>query len=127
MVDTWYLSQYDPIRDPDGRAIGMLYVGELEQVYLDNRTRPWPGSSCIILVGMAAAFLVFFLIARGIVRPISGLAQATEQLAAGDLTHRVVVERSDEVGHLSNSFNLMAEQLQKQRRTSRPIIGRWKP
>jgi signal transduction histidine kinase len=57
---------------------------------------------------------VFFLIARGIVRPISGLAQATEQLAAGDLTHRVVVERNDEVGHLSNSFNLMAEQLQKQ-------------
>ncbi|MCX6032483.1 MAG: HAMP domain-containing sensor histidine kinase, partial [Chloroflexi bacterium] len=52
---------------------------------------------------------------RGIVRPISGLAQATEQLAAGDLTHRVVVERNDEVGHLSNSFNLMAEQLQKQR------------
>lgn len=30
VVDIWYLSQYDPIRDPDGNIIGTIYVGELE-------------------------------------------------------------------------------------------------
>ncbi len=39
VVDTWYLSQYDPVKDPDGNVVGMLYVGELEQKYLDLRTR----------------------------------------------------------------------------------------
>ena len=31
VVNAWYLSVYDPIKDADNNIIGMLYVGELEQ------------------------------------------------------------------------------------------------
>ncbi|MCX6032876.1 MAG: cache domain-containing protein [Chloroflexi bacterium] len=115
VVDTWYLSQYDPIRDPDGRPIGMLYVGELEQKYLDSRTQALVWQLAVILAGMALAIFIFFLIARSILQPISRLALATERLSAGDLTYRVVVKTRDEVGYLSASFNRMAKQLQIQR------------
>jgi two-component system NtrC family sensor kinase len=115
VVDTWYLSQYDPIRDPDGRPIGMLYVGELEQKYLDSRTQALVWQLAVILVGMAVAIFIFFLIARSILQPIGRLALATERLSVGDLTYRVIVKTRDEVGYLSASFNRMAKQLQIQR------------
>jgi two-component system, NtrC family, sensor kinase len=115
VVDRWYLAKYDPIRDPDGKVIGMLYVGELAQKYLDIRQRAVALLLAVILAGMGLALVVFFMIARSVVRPIQRLSMATERLAGGDLTHRVPVETNDEIGHLSHSFNEMAEQLEQQR------------
>jgi two-component system NtrC family sensor kinase len=115
VVDRWYLAKYDPIRDPDGKVIGMLYVGELAQKYLDIRQRAVALLLVVILAGMGLALVVFFLIARGVVRPIQRLSMATERVASGDLTCRVPVETKDEIGQLSESFNQMAEQLQRQR------------
>ncbi|MCX7839571.1 MAG: cache domain-containing protein [Anaerolineae bacterium] len=119
VVDTWYLAQYDPLYDPDGRIIGMLYVGELEQKYLDLRTQALALFLAVIFAGMLLAFVIFFLIVRSIVEPIQQLAYATQRLAAGDLTYRIAdVPRGttqDEVKNLARSFNAMAEELQQQR------------
>lgn len=115
VVNTWYLAQYDPIRDPDGNIIGMLYIGELEQKYLDLRTRTVISHLSIILLGMLLAYVISFLMLRSIMRPIKRLSEATRALAEGNLATRVEVTRNDELGELSASFNHMAEQLQKQR------------
>jgi two-component system NtrC family sensor kinase len=115
VVDTWYLSQYDPIRDPDAQIIGMLYVGELEQKYLDMRTRAVALYLSVILGGMVLAFLMAFIITRGVLEPIRTLSEATRRISEGDLTYRVAVKSNDEVGKLSVSFNQMAEDLEKQR------------
>ncbi|MCX7682514.1 MAG: cache domain-containing protein [Anaerolineae bacterium] len=116
VVDAWYLAQYDPIRDPDGNVIGMLYVGELEQKYLDLRTRAAMQYLSVVLLGLIVASLGFFFMVRGIVKPIRKLSEATHLLAAGDLSHRVEVIGNDEVAELSASFNAMAEQLERQRK-----------
>ena len=115
VVDRWYLSQYDPIRDPDGSVIGMLYVGELEQKYLDMRTHAVASYLSVIFGGMVLAFLMSFFVIRGIMRPIQKLSEATGRISSGDLAHRVEVRGKDEVGDLSASFNDMAEQLERQR------------
>ncbi len=115
VVDTWYLSQYDPVRDPEGHVIGMLYVGELEQKYIDMGIQALTLYLAVILAGMLLALLIFFLIIRGILRPIHRLSIATRQLSSGDLSYRVAVTSKDEVGELARSFNEMAEQLEKQR------------
>ncbi len=119
VVDTWYLAQYDPIRDPDGQVVGMLYVGELEQKYLDLRAQALALFLSVILAGMLLAFVVFFLIVRSIVNPIHQLAYATTRLADGDLTYRVngahATAPRDEIKNLARSFDEMAEQLQRQR------------
>ena len=116
VVDTWYISQYDPIRDPEGKVIGMLYVGELQQKYLDLRTRVVAQHLAIILAGLILALLVIYWVVRGILRPVQNLAEATQRLSSGDLDHRVEVEGKDEVSALSASFNRMAETLDGQRR-----------
>ena len=116
VVDSWYLSQYDPIRDPDGQIIGMLYIGELEQKYLDLRTRAVALYLAVILAGMLLAFVVVFFVTRGILGPIRTLSAATERLSGGDLSYRVTVQSKDEIGDLSACFNEMAAQLEGQRR-----------
>jgi two-component system NtrC family sensor kinase len=115
VVDTWYLSQYDPIRDPDGNIIGMLYVGELEQKYLDLRTRAVALHLTVILAGMVLAFLVFYFMVRGVLVRVRRLSGATKCLSGGDLAHRVAVRERDEMGNLAASFNDMAAQLERQR------------
>ena len=115
VVGTPYLAQYDPIRDPDGKIIGMLYVGELEQKYSDLLRRTLFMNLAVILAGMTLAFLAIYFLVRGIVRPIHALSEATHQLAAGDLSHRVDIQRSDEIGDLAQNFDQMGERLQTQR------------
>jgi two-component system NtrC family sensor kinase len=115
VVDTWYLSQYDPIKDPEGNIIGMLYVGELEQKYLDLRTQVVVLYLAVIIVGMILAILIFVFLTRSVLNPIQRLSEATKRLAGGDFSYRVPVKNKDEIGDLSASFNHMAEQLEEQR------------
>ena len=116
VVDTWYLSQYDPIRDPNGKIIGMLYVGELEQKYLDLRRRAVGMFLSVVLAGMLVAFLTFYYLTRGVVKPVGELSQATQKLSGGELAYRVDIDRDDELGDLATSFNTMSEKLEVQRR-----------
>jgi len=58
-----------------------------------------------------AAMAVGMLFAASIVQPIRALAGTAAVLASGDLTARVPVRGSDELGQLGQSFNTMAEHL----------------
>ena len=62
-----------------------------------------------------AVFLVGIFTAYGLAhrftRPISSLAGMADQIAAGRLSARVPIKSTDEVGHLSQAFNRMSEEL----------------
>ncbi|MBN1674559.1 MAG: HAMP domain-containing protein [Kiritimatiellae bacterium] len=58
-------------------------------------------------------FLLGGLLSRNIVNPIDSLVKATEGLAQGNLSSRAYVRNRDEIGHLANSFNKMADDLQQ--------------
>jgi signal transduction histidine kinase len=65
----------------------------------------------IVIVSMAIISAAF-VIARYLVDPIGRLTRAAESFSKGDLSSRVSVESTDEVGILSETFNVMAERLQ---------------
>jgi len=76
-----------------------------------------------ILVFLMATLLILFSsiwfglhLARGITVPIEALAEATREVAGGNLDIRIDVEADDEIGILVNSFNQMTQDLQKSRR-----------
>ena len=54
-----------------------------------------------------------WLLRRGVLRPIRRVAQATETVAAGDLSARVPADRRDELGDLARAFNDMAASLER--------------
>jgi signal transduction histidine kinase len=61
------------------------------------------------------------LIAGNITKPIQRLAGASHALADGDLSHRVSITRSDELGELAAAFNRMADTVQQQQEDIREI------
>ena len=59
--------------------------------------------------------IVFSVFSTGaITKPIEKMTQMTQLLAAGNINSRVPVDSSNELGQLSNNFNLMADRIQEQ-------------
>jgi diguanylate cyclase (GGDEF)-like protein/PAS domain S-box-containing protein/putative nucleotidyltransferase with HDIG domain len=58
---------------------------------------------------MIITLVVLLKITNKYLKPMTNLKTITERFAQGDLSQRVVIERKDEVGEISNSFNEMAD------------------
>ncbi len=111
VVNTWYIGNYQPIRDHRGTIIGMLYVGALNAAFqnlVDNFTSRAVliAAVCIIVAGILA-----LPISRWITFPIRDLVQANRRLAGGDMNVRVDPYGRGEFALLGRSFNNMAETL----------------
>jgi nitrogen fixation/metabolism regulation signal transduction histidine kinase len=60
---------------------------------------------------------VAIYLARGIATPIKALAEASKEIARGNLSHRVATIAEDELALLASSFNQMTAQLEENRRS----------
>lgn len=65
----------------------------------------------LCLVSLAIATILGIYTSRWISQPLSQLSQSSQAIAKGDFSQRVQVNRTKELSSLSQSFNLMAEQL----------------
>jgi len=64
------------------------------------------------LIGLVVMFVTIIFIARSISRPIANLAHAAQQVAAGELDHKLETDTPiDEVRHLTFAFNKMTRDL----------------
>ena len=67
------------------------------------------------LVLFASTWFALFL-SKLVTRPVTALAQATQEISGGNLNYRVDVQGADELGMLVQSFNRMAGELESNRR-----------
>ena len=111
VVKDWYITAYDPLRDHDGRVVGMLYVGTLEKPYVDLRLRTSLLFLGITLTAVLLAVAVSFVFSRRLSKPVRALVEASRRVAKGDLETQVQVNSNDEIGELASSFNTMAASL----------------
>ena len=112
VVKDWYITAYDPLRDHDGKVVGMLYVGTLEQPYADLRLRTSLLFLGITLTAVLLAVAVSYVFSRRLSTPVRALVEASRRVAAGDLQAKVTVTSNDEIGELAKSFNTVAASLQ---------------
>lgn len=76
----------------------------------------------ISTLGLMTLMLLFvsswvaIYLARGIATPIKALAEASNEIARGNLSHRVIAGAKDELALLAHSFNQMTAQLEENRR-----------
>lgn len=68
-----------------------------------------------LLLAIFAAMVSAFLLATDLAQPLLLLAEGTKAVAEGDLSPRPIVASSDELGTLTQSFNLMTMQLSEAR------------
>ena len=66
-----------------------------------------------VVVAGAIAFLLGSILFYQITAPLRRLKKAAHAIASGDLSQRVVIHSRDELGELSQSFNQMAESLDR--------------
>jgi phosphoserine phosphatase RsbU/P len=103
-------------------------VGELGRVYVFVFTI----ISVIFLLIEISALVTGIVLTRRITKAVSDLYHATQYVQTGDLTHRVRIDRRDQLGVLGESFNLMTssisglieEQKQRQRLENEISIAR---
>jgi two-component system NtrC family sensor kinase len=113
VVNNWYITAYEPIRNLENEIVGILYVGVLEQKYTDIRRETILTFLGITTAGILVAIGVSYLFARQVSGPIRQMVEASKEVAAGNLTTRVDVQTNDELHFLADSFNDMAESIQK--------------
>jgi two-component system NtrC family sensor kinase len=111
VVNHWYITAYEPIRDITGQIIGMLYVGMLEKPYIDLRDRVMLTFTGIAALCVVVLLIILFFITLSITNPLRRMVIATKRIARGDLSHRLRSGFRDEVGQLAQSFNQMTENL----------------
>ncbi len=108
VVNDWYITAYEPIRNISGKIIGILYVGILEKEFVDLKKRTVWIFLSITLVGVIIAMVVSYILASSVTKPVRLLAAAVQQLAEGDFAQKVDVKSRDEIGELGKTFNFMA-------------------
>ncbi|UCC39578.1 MAG: cache domain-containing protein [Candidatus Aminicenantes bacterium] len=111
VVNDWYITAYEPIRNVDDKIIGILYVGMLEKPYIDTTVRVM-----LTFILMASLCVVLLLVILNfsttrIINPLQRMVVATQNIAKGDLSHEVNVNSKDEIGLLAGSFNKMTANL----------------
>lgn len=67
--------------------------------------------------------LVSLLLSKSIVKPLKEVTSAAKKIAAGRFTEKLNIQRNDEIGELSQTFNFMADEILKNDRLKNEFIA----
>ena len=120
-------------RGPDGNwiddhlVLGLYRDGQLA-TYAVVALPPAPSVPLHVVALLGSALVLAFLfvaapLTRSIARPLERLGGLARELGNGNLAVRAKVDRHDEIGDLSRSFNTMAAQVQHLRAAERELLG----
>jgi two-component system sensor histidine kinase BaeS len=75
------------------------------------------------LIAGGIGLLLSLVLFRGVVRPIRGMTAMARRIASGDYGARAPATSADEVGHLADSLNMMAESLATLERLRKDLVA----
>ncbi len=107
-----------------GKEIGALEVRFLrprkESIFIERSNR-FLVLSLFALGGLAIVLSIIF--SRKLTNPIKRLASAAKAVSEGNLKSRVKISDNDEIGKLSETFNMMAKNLEVQESLRKKLIA----
>jgi two-component system sensor histidine kinase BaeS len=119
-------------REQELRAALEPYVAPQALLYLSTPQQPAPtwldnaGGTRTVLALLAVLVVTIGLAVAGagrILRPVRSLTRAAQRMASGDLRTRVRVHGADEVARLGETFNTMAESLERNEAQRKQLVS----
>ncbi|MEN6320801.1 MAG: ATP-binding protein [Syntrophaceae bacterium] len=106
----------ESVEAPEQKTVGEVTVG-----FSLKRTKELTYSTIrntlLITVIIAFISIIFFIsVANRFIRPLQMLVKGTREVTSGHFSHRVYVNRKDELGDLSVAFNTMTENLENNKK-----------
>lgn len=114
-----YATSYTTIPNTNWRLAVTLPKKEMTEA-IDKLTLLVGGLSVVLLLASVAAIM---FTTSSITRPITRVSKMADEMAHGDLTHRVDINTNDEIGLLAQSANTMAGNLALLVRQIRELTG----
>lgn len=109
------LSAYGPIQFGDHQWALISEIDEAEAFAPINALAKILIMSSLLIAGLMVALAVYF--SGKFTKPIISLADAAREIGQGESNIQLDVTSNDEIGSLTNSFNNMVTNLDRQRRT----------
>jgi methyl-accepting chemotaxis protein len=109
-----YETAYWPIRDPEGKVVGMWFLGQPREAVTQARRQMelvmagTAGGIALLMLALAAWFI------RSLTRPLDQSIAFAVAVAQGELERSLDVRRQDEIGLLADALSRMVEQLRHQ-------------
>src|SRR5215472_17388052 len=114
------------VKEPIDQTIAATEM-DLQEQQLSDSTKRTITSCCLILViviAVGGGSLIAYRTARSISEPLMHLMMVAREIGeSGDLDQQIDIERKDEVGELSKTFNKMIAYLKEMAAVSEAIAG----
>jgi len=117
VLNDWFISAYEPIRDTEDKVVGALYVGMPERPFLKIRSNLNLVFTAVLLFVSLIGITLSTWISRRLARPVRALADGARRIAAGEHIEPIVVNTHDEVGLLAEEFNTMNREVSSLKNT----------
>lgn len=113
VVDTKYLAKYVPIKDKEGKVIGIWFTGvEKDSVNLKIKNLMYKNIG-LTFITLIIAFLIIIIFANVINKNIKNILEALRSLASGDLSKKCSITSNDEIGEIASDINIMTASMRE--------------
>jgi two-component system, NtrC family, sensor kinase len=117
VVDDWYLTAYQPIRDFRGNIVGALGLGLLERKFEETPRRALLFLFVLTVIAVLAASFISYGLSNSILKPVDTLVAATRNLNIDRSPQRIELEGAPpEIEALGTAFNEMTAALHERDR-----------
>jgi two-component system, NtrC family, sensor kinase len=124
VVNDWYVSGYEPLMDGQGRRVGMLYVGYLEEPFRLVKYGMAATIGLIFVVVMTLAALFSLRWARSIFAPVEQMNRTMREVEEGRSSARVgPVDARDEIGALASHLDHLLDTIDEKTRNLQSWAG----
>lgn len=108
VVNDWYFTAYEPIRDPAAHVVGALYVGLLRAPFLHQRNVIFAIFLATVVAATLASLVLLFVANNLVLSPVRGVVAMAQRVIGGDLSARVGMRPPGEMGVLCRAIDSMA-------------------
>lgn len=79
--------------------------------------------ACVFIAVIASSLITSFAVKKLVINRLDEINNAAKKLAKGDVQKRVEIKSRDEIGELGDSFNIMADSLEKVDKNRRDFVS----